>query len=272
MVFEQFLESDKIKKHILNIFLLGIFYVIVGAIVSFIFFKDAISVAMLFTTTLLLVPSMYIILNIEEKIESRQGIKHFFHNHKDIFKVALFLFLGVFIAFLVLGFLKLPVFDYQLGFLEARGDLTGEVISEFAAEEYSPDMSKVVALISQNLFVVVIAFILSLFYGAGAFFLIVLNASVFAAFIVTVIDKIGNALSMVGLFLIHLVPEIAGFLVAAIAGGVISRAIIREKFGSAGFKNVMMDALMLLLISAGLIIIAAFLEVFVSGRFVKAIL
>ena len=272
MVFEQFLDSDKVKKHSLFIFGLGIIYVMVGYIVSAYFFQESVSIAVLFTTTLLLVPSIYVILNIEEKIESKAGIKRFFYNHKDIFKIYLFLFIGIFFAFLVLGFFSTDVFDYQMDFLENRGDITPETIDQFAETEYSPAFSDFTALISHNLFIIILAFVLSIFYGAGALFLIVLNASVFAAFIVHVIKTAGNSVSTLLLFLIHLIPELSGFLVAAIAGGVISRAIMREKFGSRGFKNVMKDALILLLISAGLIIIAAFLELFVTAPLFKSFL
>ncbi|MBR9692221.1 stage II sporulation protein M [Candidatus Woesearchaeota archaeon] len=273
MVFEQFLASDSVKKNFLFIFLLGIFYVFVGYFVSAYFFEEQVSVAMLFTITLLLVPSISIILNIEEKIESKAGVKHFFHNHKDIFKIYFSLFKGIFVAFLILGaYSQLSMFDYQLDFLQSRGDLTGEIINEFSANEYNPTVNNAIALISQNLLVVIIAFILSIFYGAGALFLIVLNASVFASFIIYVIKEAGNALQLISIFLIHLIPELAGFLVAAIAGGVVSRAIVREEFGSQGFRNVMKDALVLLAISAVLIIIAAFLEIFVSANLVKLVI
>ncbi|MBD3249629.1 hypothetical protein GF336_06305 [Candidatus Woesearchaeota archaeon] len=256
MVFEQFLESENVKKHSAFVFLLGVFYVFVGYIVSAYFFKDDVSIAMLFTTTLLLVPSIYVLLAIEEKMESRQGVKKFYHNHKDIFKVFLFLFLGIFAAFVFLGALRPEIFSYQNDFLEVRGDL------DFAEGD---DMSRLSGIITQNLMVVVIAFVLSVFYGAGALFLIVLNASIFASFIDYVMRELGNRI-VFGLFLIHLVPELGGFLLAAISGGVVSRALMREKAGSKGFKNVLTDALVLLLVAALLIIIAGFLEVFVSGK------
>ena len=271
MVFEQFLESDKIKKHSLFIFILGIFYVLASYFVSSYFFEKEISLAVIFMSTLLLTPSVYTILNIEEKLESREGLQHFFHNHKDIFKIFLLLFIGIFFAFVFLGFYSgESLFDYQINFLNARGDLSGSIVSDI--NSYAPSMSNVFGLISQNLTVIVIAFFLSVFYGAGALFLIVLNASIFAGFIFYVIREIGNYFSVIGLFLIHLVPELSGFLIAAIAGGIVSRAIMKEKFGSEGFKNIMSDALVLLLISVVLIVIAAFLEVFVSAKLVKLVI
>jgi uncharacterized membrane protein SpoIIM required for sporulation len=164
------------------------------------------------------------------------------------------------------------VFDYQLDFLKARGDITSNLISEFSENEYVPCLDNMFGLISQNILVVVIAFILSIFYGAGALFLIVLNASVFAAFMVHIVKETGNALGIILIFLIHLIPEVSGFLLAAIAGGVVSRAIYRERFMSQGFKNVMKDAFVMLTIAVALIILAAFLEVFVSANLVKLII
>ena len=261
---EQFLESDKIKKHALNIFVLGIAYVVLGYLISAYFFKESVSVAMLFTATLFLVPAIYNILAIEEKIESRQGSKNFFQNHKDIFKIYFFLFLGIFVAFIILGnYSNLDVFQYQNNFLDLRGNLE--------MENVPPSFENVLGFISQNLLVVIIAFVLSIFYGAGALFLIVLNASVFAAFIHYIIQQTGK-FSLFGLFLIHLVPELSGFLLAAISGGVVSRAIMSEKFGTDKFRNVMKDALILLLMAGILIVIAAFLEVYVSGPLARSIL
>ena len=109
------------------------FYVFVGYVVSAFFFEQSVSIAMLFTITLLLVPSITSILNIEEKIESKQGVRNFYRNHKDIFKIYFSLFKGIFFAFILLGaYSELFVFDYQLGYLASRGDLTSEVLTDFA--------------------------------------------------------------------------------------------------------------------------------------------
>jgi len=273
MVFEQFLESEKFKQHAFFIFFLGFVYVFIGFFIANYFFSSSVSVAMLFTCTLLLVPSVYVILNLEEKIESKEGVRHFYKNHKDIFKVFLFLFIGIFFAYFILGYYNdfSKTFDYQINFLNSRGDIISQTIDNFKNSEYSPSFDNFISLVSSNLTVMVIAFLLSVFYGAGALFLITLNASTFAAFIYIVIDKIGK-LSALFIFLIHLIPELAGFTLAAIAGSVISRALVSEKLGSKGFKNVLKDSLVLLLISFALISLAAFLELFVSAKLVRVVI
>ena len=270
MVFEQFLASKKVKTHALFIFAIGFFYAAVGYIVSSYFFMEDASIVMLFTITLLLTPSIFVLLNIEEKIERKEGTKHFFRNHKTIMKAYLFLFLGIFLAFVIFGhFSGESFFTYQLDFLHARGDISTDVLNDFASTEYTRGFNDLTSLVSYDLFVVVVCFVLSVFYGAGALFLIALNASVFAAFIVSVGRIIGNPIPITSLFLIHMVPEIDGFLTAAIECGIVSIAIMKEKVGSDGFRNVMKDALVLLLIAAGLIIIGAFLELFVTAPLAK---
>src|SRR3989344_6568423 len=104
MVLEQFLQTHRIKKHALFIFVLSFFYVLIGYVVSVIFFDTAISIAILFTLSLLLAPSLAHILSIEEKIERKYRLHHFFHNHKDVFKVYFFCFLGLFAGFLLISY------------------------------------------------------------------------------------------------------------------------------------------------------------------------
>jgi len=106
-------------------------------------------------------------------------------------------------------------------------------------------------------------------------FLIILNGSVFASFIVLVIRTISSSIAHSALamlvFMIHLIPEVSGLLIAAIAGGVASKAMTHEKIGSPGFKNVFKDATILLLIAVGLVLISALLETFITGRLFQLI-
>ncbi|MBD3259804.1 hypothetical protein GF371_04215 [Candidatus Woesearchaeota archaeon] len=115
-----------------------------------------------------------------------------------------------------------------------------------------------------------------MFYGAGAIFLIVFNASIFASFILLIFryvgETVGSFSAVALLFFIHMIPEVGGFLLAAIAGGVLSYAFYREKFMGKPFKNVARDSLILLLIAVGLVILGAFLEVFVTKNLVYSLL
>ncbi len=278
MVLEHFLDSEKIKRHAFFIFVLSFLYVLLGFIVSFLFFGNTVSIATMFTLTLLLSPSLAHILGREEIIERSSGLTHFYRNHKDVFKVYFFCFLGLFAGFLVLSWYGdfTSIFQFQTFFLENQRGLTTELLSEFKEGFTGPSMSNVFALFSENLFVVIISFILSIFYGAGAIFLIVLNSSIFVAFINVVYgyaSKYGASLQyLLGSTSIYFIPEITGFMLAAIAGGILSTAIYREKLFSDSFHNVLKNCIVLLILAIAVIFISAVLEIYVGQVMLHKIL
>jgi len=264
MVFEQFLESEKIKKHSFFIFGMGFIYTLLSFFVSLFFFGDSFSLAIIFLTTLLLIPALNKFINEEEAVERKDGLKNFYKNHKTLFRVMFFLFLGIFFAFVILSFLNQDLFTYQTNLLRTIGNDPAENILQ---QESVVKFDQAVGIISQNILVVVIAFVLSIFYGAGALFLIILNASIFAIFISKLIYMKGT--SVLFLFLIHLVPELTGFFLAAISGAVMSRALFKENLLSDNFSNVARDSLAILLIAALFIVVAGFLEVYIVADLIK---
>ncbi|MBS3175690.1 stage II sporulation protein M [Candidatus Woesearchaeota archaeon] len=278
MVLEQILDSARVKRHIVFIFSLAFLFVFVGYLVSTLFFGSEVSVAMLFTLTLLLSPSMAHLVSNEEYIERKEGIHHFFRNHKAIFKVYFFIFLGVFAGFFVLGMYGnyYSTFDYQIQFLQSQQGLTTELVDDYLQHGYTPNFENFIGLFGENIKVMLITFVLAIFYGAGSVFLVTLNASVFAAFLVFVINyfsKISSyALQTIGVFLIHLIPEITGFFLASLAGSLLSRAILVEKFGSRGYSNILKDCALLLCVAAFFTLLGSFLEVYVSSQLMRTVL
>jgi uncharacterized membrane protein SpoIIM required for sporulation len=65
-------------------------------------------------------------------------------------------------------------------------------------------------------------------------------------------------------YLVHGIPEIAAYFVAALGGGIISIAMIKHGFGKKQFWRVMRDSLDLIIISIVILIIASVLEVFLT--------
>lgn len=281
MVLEDFIKIEWVRHRPYIAFAFGFFFTFISFLVSLFLFNGSMSVAIIFLTTLLLTPMLVMLIRREEQVESKYGLKHFFRNHKDIFEVYLFSFIGVFLAFVVigLGLYDFPVayhnlFSFQTDLLGSREELNPTNIHDFLQSMPKPSTSQLLSLVSHNLIVLIICFILSFFYGATAIFLIILNASVFADFIVfvikTIADNAAQGFQALLLFMIHLIPEISGFLIAAIAGGVVSKAVLHEKKGSAHFRNVFKDAMVLMLIAVGLVLLSAILEVFVTARLFQA--
>ncbi len=257
----------KTKKQSINIILLSFFITIIGFISALILFPEHSSVAHVLITTILLIPLLSREIKKEEQKESRTGIKNFYRNHKSIFRIFFFIFVGVFLAYLLLTLIMVlfpqnitKTHEYQISLIENSELLTVSMIVK--------DVNMfpiIIKLISQNILLMLTCFVLSLFYGSGGMFLIILNASIFATFLIESMRLFKDFGSYSLLFLIYLIfwfiPVTIAFLLSAISGGVMSKALMHEKFHSKRFNNVNRDAFMLLLISLGIIIIGAVLQV-----------
>jgi len=65
-----------------------------------------------------------------------------------------------------------------------------------------------------------------------------------------------------GSIALHGIPEIAAYFVAALAGGMLSVGILREKL-KGHFEKIFIDAIIFLALAEVLIILAAFIEAYV---------
>ncbi len=122
-------------------------------------------------------------------------------------------------------------------------------------------------VLGNNLGVMAFAFLFSFLFGAGAVFIIAWNASVLGVLIGHLSKELWYGLPIVGLkFLPHGIPEIAGYICAALAGGLISAAIIRMlrigKINTGILNTVIIDALKILIFGIILLIIGAGIEVY----------
>ena len=135
-----------------------------------------------------------------------------------------------------------------------------------------------------NVKVLIFCILFSFIYGAGAIFILTWNASVIGAaagnFIRTHVASAAEATGFskfaayfhassysILRYSIHGIPEIGAYFIAALAGGILSVAIIRHDFGTTNFEKVLLDASDLILISIFILFIAAVLEVFVTPVF-----
>lgn len=132
-----------------------------------------------------------------------------------------------------------------------------------------------------NIKVLIFCILFSFLYGSGAIFILTWNASVIGSAIGNFMrSNLAQAVQLVGLerfshslqvisiglfkYVIHGVPEILGYFVAALAGGIISIGVIRHDFQGRKFEHIVLDAADLILLSVGIIFVAAVLEVWVT--------
>ena len=111
----------------------------------------------------------------------------------------------------------------------------------------------------------------SLIFGAGAIFIIAWNASIISTVISYSIKyRITHLPSGLLRFMVHGLPEIAGYFVAAMAGGMMSLALssfIRKNLSKDNLLKVMQRALYLIIIAIILLVIAALIEIFITPLF-----
>jgi uncharacterized membrane protein SpoIIM required for sporulation len=283
MVFEQIFNVKWIERRHVYSFFLGIFFTFIGFITSFIIFRQILGLATIFFTVILAIPSINILFSREEGINASEK-KSFFQEYEALFDIFLYFFLGSFLAFLIIGLINISYLyggklegnellqleptrsDFQI----PRPDLA--FVEESKLSQY---INAIKPIIINNIYVMLVSFFLSLFYGAGAIFLIIFNASIFAYGVMTLLrsrellphlSTLWYSICNIGIFSFHLLPEVSAYLLAAIAGGILSKAFVREKFLSARFRKFIFDSLKLLFVSIFLVIDAAFIEVVVSNQ------
>jgi uncharacterized membrane protein SpoIIM required for sporulation len=190
----------------------------------------------------------------------------------------MFLFLGMTLAF-VTWYIFLPpetlnvVFDKQTSTIQTiNNQVSGNSFKQF---------STFTKIFLNNIKVLAFAILFSFIYGSGAIFILTWNASVIGAAIGNFIRSgIGEYASNIGLaklsayfgvvsigllrYSLHGIPEIVAYLYGGLAGGIISVAIIRKHYKSEKFSHILFDVSELLIISIGFLVLAAFIEVFLT--------
>ncbi len=268
MVLEHLVDNERVLRHPLFITVLTFLYVLVAYGMAYLLFPTQESLALVFLVTLMISPSLMHVMRLEEKIESRYGLRHFFRTHQLALRVYGLSFIGLVAGFLVVGSFDPSAYSTQIQMLADKGAIGTTVLERFSSTGPSDPITPILGAFSSNLLVLLICVALSLFYGAGAVFLIILNASLFAAFFTWIVRAAGNpALGWIGL--IHLVPELLGFLLGAIAGATISWALLEEKVGTPRFANVAKNACLMIVLAALVLLVAAVLEVMVTAPLMR---
>jgi stage II sporulation protein M len=167
--------------------------------------------------------------------------------------IMLFYFAGLTLAFAIWSFMLPPEF------FQVQTQKINEIHGVTGAASYK--YYTFTQILNNNLQVMFFAFLFSLVFGAGAIFIIAWNASILGVYI----GDLANSLWQIPIvslsFLPHGLPEIGAYLIAGIAGGLLSAMLIRKN--TIHIKEVVaFDCLKLLIIACVLIVIAAGIEVY----------
>jgi len=132
------------------------------------------------------------------------------------------------------------------------------------------DVGYVLGIFTNNVSVLIFTLLFSLIFGAGAIFILAWNASVIGA-AVGMFAKASLANLHLGLlrYLVHGLPEVLAYFVGALAGGIISVAIIRRDLDGERKWAIMQDALILIIIALLILFLSALVEVYFTPYFIN---
>ncbi|MBR9675828.1 stage II sporulation protein M [Candidatus Woesearchaeota archaeon] len=278
MVIESLISVKNAEKHPKEMIFFGGLYSLVAVFISFWVFREYSSIVLVFLTTMAASPLIYKMIKYEEKKDT-QGYseKNLLKEHAKALSSIMWMFIGVTLM-LTLIYMALPqqntitLFDAQISTLT---QLNGQATASYTFFS---------RIFFNNIRVLVFCILFSFLYGIGALFILNWNASVIAValgnFILEKISEktailggigVGGYLSSVtsGLlrYSLHGIPEILAYVIAGLAGGIISVAIIRYDFTTKNFEKILFDTSNLLVLSIGVLFFAAIIEVYITPLF-----
>ena len=91
-----------LERHKIDYVFFGFAVTILGFVLAVVFFGANSSAAQVLTISLFLTPAILRLLRKEEMLARKEGVKHIYRNHKNIFEIYTFILIGVFVAYLSL--------------------------------------------------------------------------------------------------------------------------------------------------------------------------
>lgn len=267
MVLESLLNPETVANKPLHIFVISVLFTAISTWLSYSLFPSQSSILSIAFVTIFFVPFFQRLFSVEEKKDEvaahHRTKQSFLKRHRTVVLAYTAFFMGMVLTYSFLYVFSpaiRDVYSLQLDWFRSQGIAA---VQPGSFERY----------LFNNTQVMFLFFILSVLFGAGSVFILAWNASVIAVFVGIIAHKLvpslGAPLAYVygvgtglGSIALHGVPEIAGYFFAGVAGGILSVGLIRERFASGEFKEVVKDSLVWIAIGEGLIILGAFLEAF----------
>jgi uncharacterized membrane protein SpoIIM required for sporulation len=281
---EMLINPKKAERNPWEMFFVGAFYATISLIlVKWVFSGDPVlskysGILVVTFTVILTLPFMYYaIKNEEEKdLVSNRGFINLLKEHNKALIYFMFLFIGFLVAF---------SFWYII-FAEGNQSFTAQIetycminkpahfdecITEYGIKSASKTTAfltakdKIINIFANNIYVLIFTLVFSLIFGAGAIFILAWNATVISAAIgIFSKSRISHLPLGLARYMIHGIPEIGAYFAGALAGGIVSIAVIKQDVHSEKFWIILQDSLNLIILSVVLLFIAALIEVFIT--------
>ncbi len=272
MVLEHIFPEDWLENKGRYAFILGVAYSIIGVLIAAVIFPGDPALVAVGFTSLLILPELYKIFDVEERkeaVEQHFTLSELYKDDIELVKIYIFLFLGILIVYAV-GTILLPdlhtnsLFREQLEIRYGQG-FSGQAV-KFSGGLFWD-------LLKNNFMVMIACFLLALLTGDGGIFLITWNASVWGTIFGLTAKKATVAAGatnpfiyfgiIMGVVFPHMITEAISYFLAAISGGLISKDVILEQFESHRFWEVFLFNLYLLLFAFVFLLLGAGIETWV---------
>lgn len=278
---EMIIKPKRAQRRPWEMFFVGLFYASISfLLVSLVFRKDFVlsegaGLLLVIFTVICCLPFVYFVIKMEEGkgIEIDDSGK-LIREHWKAIKALMWLFLG-FVVALSFWNIILPEqagenFNFQIKTFCAINSpsnyencLSQNGIPSFTGS--ATNMTTFLSIFSNNIYVLIFTILFSLIFGAGAMFILVWNASVIASAVgIFAKGSLTNLPTGILRYMIHGVPEIMAYFIGALAGGIISVAIIRKDLQGEGLWKILQDSLILVIIAVVILVLAGLMEVYLT--------
>lgn len=257
MVLEKLVSLKTAVRKPLIMFIVGDVVALVCLTVAFLVFRESVGLFTTLLITIAMTPFMVDLMTFEEarteeELQKRRQM-NLLVRHKDVLTIFAAFFAGVILALSVV-FIMLPepivmqLFQDQITEINV---IRGNILFLDTFER----------IVINNISVLMLSFLFSFLFGAGAIFILSWNASILATAIGMAAKTLGGFTALpvaVMVFFPHGSLEILAYFIGAVAGGLVSAAVTRRK--SRQFWFVVRDSLILIGISIGVLIVAGGIE------------
>jgi len=282
-MFEMLINPKKAERNPWELFFIGAFYASLSILlVEVIFSQDAVlsryaGMLVVTFTVIFSMPFIYYTIKLEEsKITPTSGSIALLQEHKKALYAFLFLFMGFIVAFSfwfsVLDSTQSFKAQIETFCLINRPSSFDNCVDQYGIKDSFVKTTAAVTsterlflIFTNNIYVSIFTLVFSLLFGAGVIFILAWNATVISAAIGIFAKSQINALPIgIARYMFHGLFEIAAYFIIAIAGGLISIAVIRHEVGTDKFWEVLHDSFNLIIVALIVLFLAAILEVFVT--------
>ncbi len=279
---EMLINAKKAERRPWEMFFIGLLYSSVSVLlVHWVFTKDAVlvkyaGILVILFTVILSAPFIYYTLRFEEKkIVKNRGSIELLKQHRKAIYAFMWLFIGFTVAFAFWDIVLPTTESYKVQIetycMINRPTSFNECVNQYGIKDvtlttpFLTNKERLFLIFTNNIYVLLFTLIFSLIFGAGVIFILAWNASVIGAAIGIFTDYSLKSLPLGILrFFIHGMPEIASYFIVALAGGMVSIAVIRHETGTDKFWEVLQDSLNLVIVAVVVLFVAALIEVFIT--------